>query len=136
MPRWRCSTKRCRLASPDPAKPYRDFIADLPVCPVCEADARKPQFASRVVRQMTVHLVVEDDEGPILTAEGGVRIACAPERREVGLWRCTGGTAAVNCERCKATELYRQIEIDEYRGEPRGTAVNDVAGLRRIGTPG
>lgn len=103
---WRCTRISC---STDPhGRNLFDFEADLPVCPKCAADMRKPR--SGVLKLECVHY---DPPGDLVIDQfrrGKNEAACAPGKPFRGF--ASGAPDAVTCPACKRTEAWREAAVD------------------------
>lgn len=105
---WRCQNPEC---SEDAAgRLIFDFEADLPICPKCAADSRKPEFRHTIVKREVVHLHVRDKKGPDVGVGSRYRIACvaATEGRKASVAGKfgSGDATAATCPACKKTPEY------------------------------
>jgi predicted nucleic-acid-binding Zn-ribbon protein len=102
---WRCQNPDC---TEDAHERLRyDFEAPDPVCPKCGADQRTPEGRFTVVERVTLHYLVVDKAGAIITRGGRRTVACATESKKF-IGPNAAHWEAVTCPDCKASEIYQQ----------------------------
>lgn len=104
---WRCQNAGC---SNDPSgRLIFDFEAELPICPKCGADARRPEFRQTVIRRECIHLHVPTPNGPDIPPSSSVRygLACHPTKSALVGGRATSEAICVTCPACMKTQEYR-----------------------------
>lgn len=107
---FRCTNPAC---STDPAgREIFDFEADLPICPKCKADIRRPEHRHTIVKLETIHLHIKDAAGPDIGKGNRYRIACGGSLGGGKLG--TAEAKAVTCPKCKATAEYKALNDEGY----------------------
>lgn len=106
MPWFRCY--HCQDLRPGLVGMYKEFEADRPLCPHCNATGQG------VVRLVPVHFLLPDAKGPILS-DGATRwkIGCMPKREHLAVstadeFSATGDPRAVTCLSCKGLPAWRE----------------------------
>ena len=100
-----------KCLNPDCTAEEKVFEAEHAVCPACSAGRDDPRAVMALVY---IHYLVNVPvaKAPIKTSSGGRMIACRPFKNVMPT-HCSGVTVAVNCPRCKATEIFKQHEANE-----------------------
>lgn len=107
---WRCTNQKC--GTDGGGLPCHEFEADKPICPKCKWDGRKPEYKNRVIKLETLHLHIEDVNGPDIGNGARYRLACGGSMAGK---RATAVTSVVNCPACKATVEFRNAMPDDER---------------------
>lgn len=81
-----------------------EFAADKPACATCDIDATTDPQAAHVIHPLV--LIHYDPPHPKIKNRGRGRRACDP-KVPVGKGRASGEARAVNCDACKATEVFQ-----------------------------
>lgn len=104
---FRCLNKKC--ASAGGGRPQFDFAAEVPVCPKCKWDGRKPGFENCVVPLVVIHFDLPDNSGARsqdATHPSLGRRACDPGKPIRG-GRGTGNPTAATCPACQDSESFK-----------------------------
>lgn len=108
------SLYRCNnCPGPRPGQRGRDFLAhpEHVVCPDCGADLAHPT-TGRLIQELTiVHFDPPTDlerEFHELRGTVGQNVPACDPAAAPGTYHASGETRAVNCPRCKATEVYQR----------------------------
>lgn len=118
MKLYRCHNAYC---SEDPAgRLIFDFWSDKPVCPKCGTDKRDKENDYLISELAIIHY---DPPHPKIANRGLNVLACQPHKK-FGTWgklHVTGDVNSVNCQKCRASEVFRK----NYTGE-EPTVLHDV----------
>lgn len=105
---WRCQNRECGIDTG--GMPSFEFESDLPVCPKCGIDKRRPEYRNSIVALVTIHFHMPDKRGPDIGTGSRYRIGCGGSMSGK---RATGDATQVNCPECKKTVEYRNSLPDE-----------------------
>lgn len=116
MPLWRCTNPRCSVGR---RRPEFNFESGASRCPKCGASWADPETKDLIQRLVTIHY---DPPHPIREGRGKNHLACDPSRPSTGPNVVSSGDpVAVNCPRCRQTQVYLD---NKPEGDPR--LVEDV----------
>jgi hypothetical protein len=90
--------------------PPHEFASELPVCPECSADARRPIEHDYIVPLVTIHF---DPPHAVLRGRGQGIMACRGESWPPGT-SVSGETAVVTCSACRETEAFQVAESEQH----------------------
>jgi hypothetical protein len=105
---------RCYACLNEKGIPGFDFEADDRVCPRCNIDGKNPRFEQFIVTREVVHFDAPVDH-PMLKYEMGVGFAACNEKISIATSnnvRFSGDPRAVNCPRCRETDIYKKVEAE------------------------
>jgi hypothetical protein len=115
MTMYRCYNEDC-TEQPNGRLGF-DFSGTVPICPKCQCDGRQPEFAVMIQELSTIHLVVKDKAGPIVTTMGRRRVACQPTATKYPD-NATDDPNAVNCPECQQSTAFAEVVKQRTPPEP------------------